>query len=580
MLLRYGCKPNGIKKMSLISSLFTRGLNNPAIPITEAYDLLTGGEPSKTGISVTGTKALGLPAFWKGINLVTRAVGKTPIAIKIRKGETKSLDRLHPAWYLLRKLPSGQNTDVPVTAFIFKQTIQSAVLMDGNGYAYIVRDNLANPISLILLDPGCVIPIKENGRLLYVVTLATGELRRINPMDMIHIKGLSYDGIIGYSVIDIMKDSLGLNLAYQISQSVFFRNGMKPGWIIEVPWRFKDDDAVKKFRERLGKIHQGIEKSHIPAVLENGAKATVLNITQEDAQFLESREFDLRMLANILFLPSSKLNDIAKVAYNSLEQENQSVLDEAYEPWFVVWEEELEFKLLTEQQKEMDSHEICFERRKLVQTPFQQRIEGYNKGVLGGWLGRDEVREWLDLNPIPEGKGEEFYIPVNVTTTDQLDDLDEPPVVKEPVVGPEPNSGEDKSIEDARINKAKEITVVQIRETAMRLFQRRIVAASRRKSTNTKNFMDWVLDDVFGNNRKAFIELLEPKVRLLKLLEDKSTDTRTESIVDDYLLELRSSLNQLAGVVDEKSLVLEVDTFMVKHESRVESFVANLIEKG
>lgn len=564
--------------MSLISSLFKRGMNNPAIPISEAYDLLTDGETSKTGISVTGTKALGLPAFWKGVNLVTRAVGKTPIAIKVRSGETKSLDRTHPAWYLLRKLPSGKNTDVPMTAFIFKQTIQAAVLMCGNGYAYIVRDNLASPIALILLDPGCVIPIKENGRLLYIVTLASGELRRINPMDMIHIKGLSYDGIIGYSIIDIMKDSLGLNLAYQISQSVFFRNGMKPGWIIEVPWRFKDEDAVKNFRARLGKIHQGIEKSHIPAVLENGAKATVLNISQEDAQFLQSREFDLRMLANILFLPSSKLNDIAKVAYNSLEQENQSVLDEAYEPWFVVWEEELEFKLLTEQQKALDSHEVCFERRKLVQTPFQQRIEGYNKGVLGGWLGRDEVREWLDLNPIPEGKGEEFYIPVNVTTTEQLNDLDEPSIDKNPVVESVP--GEDKPIEDARINKAKEITVVQIRETAMRLFQRRIVAASRRKSTNAKNFMDWVLDDVFGNNRKAFIELLEPKVRLLKLLEDKSTDTRTESIVDDYLLGLRSSLNQLAGIVDEKSLVVEVDIFMVKHESKVESFVTNLIEKG
>jgi len=568
--------------MSLISSLFTRGsgLDNPAIPIGSAYDLLTQGEVSKTGISVTGTKALGLPAFWKGVNLVTRAVGKTPIAIKIRKGETKSLDRSHPAWYLLRKLPSGKNTAVPITAFIFKQTIQAAVLMTGNGYAYVVRDIEANPIALVLLDPSCVIPIKENGNLLYVVTLTSGELRRINPMNMIHIKGLSYDGIIGYSVIDIMKDSLGLNLAYQTSQSVFFRNGMKPGWVIEVPWRFKDEDAVKKFREKLGKIHQGIEKSHIPAILENGAKATVLNISHEDAQFLQSREFDLRMLANILFLPSSKLNDIAKVAYNSLEQENQSVLDEAYEPWFVVWEEELEFKLLTEQQKELDSHEICFERRKLVQTPFQQRIEGYNKGVLGGWLGRDEVREWLDLNPIPEGKGEEFYIPVNVTTTDQLDDLNEPVVDKKAIPVSEPVPGEDKLIEDNRINKAKEITITQIRETAVRLFQRRIAAASRRKSVNSKNFMDWVLDEVFSNNRKAFVELLEPKVRLLRLLEDRSTDTKTESIVDDYLLELRSGLNQLAGIVDERSLILEVDTFMVKHENKVEVFVTTLIEKG
>lgn len=563
--------------MTLISSLFTRGFSqSPSIPLSEAYDLLTQGETSKTGISVTGDKALGLPAFWKGVNLISRAVGKTPISIKVRKGETKTIDRTHPAWYLIRKLPSGEYTDVPVTAFIFKQTIQASVLMNGNGYAYITRDKLSRPIAMTLLDSNCVVPMRENGKLLYLVSVASGELRRISPMDMLHIKGLSYDGITGYSVIDIMKDSLGLNLAYQISQSVFFRNGMKPGWIIEVPWRFKDEDAVKKFRDKLGRIHQGIEKSHIPAILENGAKATVLNITQNDSQFLQSREFDLRMLANILFLPSSKLNDIAKVAYNSLEQENQSVLDEAYEPWFVLWEEELEFKLLSEEEKLADTHSISFERRKLVQTPFQQRIEGYNKGVLGGWLGRDEVRQWEDLNPIPDGKGEEFFVPVNVTTIDQLTDPKEEVVKEVPII----EQKEEIPIEDDRINKAKEITISQIREAAVRLFQRRIAAASKRKSVNPKNFMDWILDDVVNANRKAYVELLEPKVKLLKLLQNGSTDTNTENVIVDYLLNLRRDLNQLAGVVREDSLASEVDIFMVKHESEVGVFVTTLIEKG
>jgi HK97 family phage portal protein len=567
--------------MSLISSMFTRAtIQSPSVPLSEAFDLLTQGETSKTGINVTETKALGLPAFWKGVNLIARAIGKTPIAIKVRKGESKTFDRTHPAWYLVRKLPSGANTDVPLTAFIFKQTIQASVLMQGNGYAYIQRDNQANPISMILLDSNCVVPIKENGRLIYVVSLASGEIRKINPMNMLHIRGLSYDGITGYSVIDIMKDSLGLNLAYQINQSVFFRNGMKPGWIIEVPWRFKDEDAVNKFRQKLGKVHQGIERSHIPAILENGAKATELNISQEDAQFLQSREFDLRMLSNILFLPSSKLNDIAKVAYNSLEQENQSVLDEAYEPWFVIWEEELEFKLLSEKQKEADSHEIIFERRKLVQTPFKDRIEGYNKGVLGGWLGRDEVRQWEDMNPIPDGLGEKFFRPVNVVNEGEEQPV--PPPTQPQLAQlqkPDPEE-EDKPIEDTKITKAKDITKTQIRETATRLFQRRIVAASKRKSVNVKNFMDWVLDEVFPNNRRAFMELLDPKVKLLRLLEDKSTDTRTEAIVDDYLLDLRRELNQLTGMVEQTSLVIEVDRFMIKHETKVECFVSTLIEKG
>lgn len=573
--------------MSLIQAMFrsNRGtLQSPNTPLSEAYDILAAGETSKTGIQVTDLKALGLPGFWKGINLISRAIGKTPITVKRLQGQSKIIDKAHPAWYLVRKMPSGRLGDLPTTAFIFKQTIQSWVLMYGNGYAYIVRDTDASPIALILLDPKSVIPVKENGRLVYIVGITAGEYRRVNPMNMLHMKGLSYDGLVGYSILDIMRDSLGLNLAYQINQSVFFRNGMRPGWVMEVPWRFKDEDAVKTFRRKLGKIHQGVERTFIPMILENGAKAVPLNITQEDAQFLQSREFDLRMLANILMLPSSKLNDIAKVAYNSLEQENQSVLDEAYEPWFVLWEEELEYKLLSEAEKLNDTHEIAFERRKLVQTPFRDRIEGLNKGVLAGWLGRDEVRQWEDLNPIPEGMGEKFFVPANVTTQEALDKrLTQPVNPQPPQLQRLPNEDEDKGeeeIEDERIKKSRDIIVSQLRETVDRLFKRRIMAASRRKSIDAHNFMQWVLDEMVQHNRKAYIDLIEPKVTLLHLLGNGSTDTRTSNVVDEYLLKLQRELNDLAGMVEPSNLMIEVDKFMVKHESRVSVFVDTLIEKA
>ncbi len=570
--------------MSLIESLLYRRqsratLNMPSVPLSEAYDLLVSGDKSKSGVEITDTKALGLPGFWKGVNLVCRAVGKTPLTVKKRKGEIKELDRLHPAWYLLRKVPTGAYSDVPMTPFLFKQTIMGHVLVFGNGFAYIVRDTDSTPVALILLDPRSVTPIRENGKLVYIVGITTGDYRRINPMNMLHIRGLSYDGITGYSVIDILKDTLGLNLAYQINQSVFFRNGMRPGWVIEVPWRFKDENAVKDFRKRLGNVHQGIERSHIPAVLENGAKASALNISQEDAQFLQSREFDLRMVANILFLPSSKLNDVAKVAYNSLEQENQSVLDEAYEPWFVLWEEELEFKLLTEDQKINDSHEIVFERRRLVQTPFKDRVEGYNKGVLGGWLGRDEVRGWEDLNPIPDGDGQKFFQPVNVVVVGEESKEPEKPEEQVEEKKTDDEEGED-NIEDERIEKARQITLTELQDTANRLFQRRIVLTSKRKITDSSKFMNWVLDEVFECNRMAFYEMLDSKVRLLRLLDNRSTDTNTMSLVDDYLLTLRGELNSLAGLVRSECLAIEVDKFMVKHEAEIGKFVDILIERG
>lgn len=552
----------------LLRPLFQRAtVNSPSVPLSDAYDLLVAGEQSNTGIAVTEGKALGQTGFWKGVNLVTRAVAKTPVNVKRRIGENRVIDRNHPAWYLLRKLPTGVNYDVPCTPFIFKQTLMSGVLIQGNGYAYIIRDNQSNPVGLIWMDPRAVIPIKENGKLLYLITLETGETRRLNPMNVIHLKGLGYDGITGYSVIEVMKDCLGLNIAYEKNQSVFFKNGMQPGWVIEVPWKFRDEDSVKEFRRRLGKVHGGLEKAHIPAILENGAKANPLSVTREDSQFLQSREFDLRMLANIFFLPSSKFNDIAKVAYNSLEQENQSVLNEAYEPWFVMCEEEFEFKLLSEEQKVTDSHAITFERRNLVQTPFKDRIEGYNKGVLGGYFGRDEVRDWEDLNPMPNEEGKKFFVPVNVKTVGEESE-------------PEPQQPQDEEmdIEGDRVKKARTILEQQLVETVNRLFKRRVVLASKRKTMDSHKFMDWLLDELVQHNRQAFVELIEPKIELLTLLENRDINGNCSYEIDSFLIGLRNQLNDLMGLVDRESLVSEVDNFLVRYESKIPSFVERLMQ--
>jgi len=548
----------------IIDRLFKRGtIQSPSIPLSEAYDLLTAGEKSHTGISVTQEKVLGNAGYWKGVNLISRGIAKTPIMVQKRIDESYYYDRMHPAWYLLRKLPTGVNYEVPCTPFIFKQTLQANCLDFGNGFAYIMRNGMQQPVGLIWLDPNAVIPLKENGSLMYLVTLESGELRKIPPMDMIHIKGLSYDGITGYRVIDVMKNMLGLNLAYEMNQSVFFKNQMRPGWILEVPWKFRDEAAVANFRKKMGRVHQGLAKSHIPMILENGAKASPLNISHEDAQFMQSREFDLRMLANLFFLPSSKLNDIAKTAYNSLEQENQSVLDDAYDPWFIVWEEEFEYKLLSEKEKETDSHRIRFNRRDIVRIPFKDRVEGTNKAVLSGWLSKDEAREEEGLNPIPKGKGKVFYIPANVIPDNEETEADN-----------------DMEIEDDRIEKAKEIARQAIHSIAAKLVNRRIAKAARMKAVNPNSFMTWLLDDLVDLNRDAFVDLLNPFVSQLKLLNGSSTDSNVERLVDDYLLDIRSELNQLAGMVSKTELITSVELAVTKRCDTVCEFADRLIKKG
>jgi len=565
-----------------ILNVLQRGsIESPSVPLSSAFDLLGGNNKSATGEVINSTKALGIPAYWKGVNLICRGIAKTPLVLSQKiYPEGKREAKEHKVWGLLKKVASGDSLDCPMSAFNLKLAIMGNTLNYGNGFAYIVRNGFNEPIALIWLNPNCVVPLLENGKLVYVVQLQSGETRRINVMNMLHIKGLSFDGITGYSVIDLLKECLGLNIAYEKNQAYFFKNAMRPGWIIQVPWRFKDNEAVQEFRKRLGKVHQGLERSHIPAILENGAEAKPLGMSHDDSQFIQSREFDLRMLANLLFLPSSKLGDNAKSSYNSLEQENQNTLDEAFDPWFVAWESECEFKLLTEQEKLNDSYSIRFNRNSLVQVAFATKIEGYNKAVLGGWLSRDEVRNKEEMNPIPDNLGEGFFIPQNVYVAGESDngngngngsDND-----KEKKEKDSQEKQENSYLEKQK--KIKTLTYEQLRYTVNRCVNR-IGTQARAKSINGKRFMTWLLDEMYQDNLDVLVSIVDPTVRLTKLICEQSTESKTGEVFDKWLMSVRTELNDIAGLVRQDQLVQLVDMAMVKRLSDVELLVSQLMRK-
>ena len=239
-----------------------------------------------------------------------------------------------------------------MTAFTFRQTLQSHALIHGNGYAYIFRDANAGPTDMLVLDPEYVTPIKEDGRLLYLVTnmqLPDGQTRdrKILPENILHIRGLSHTGLVGYSVVDILRESLGLGLAAQKYGSVFFKNNARPSMVIEMPGQLRDTEAVSRLRDSWGKIHEGIDNSNKPAILENQASVKNLSFSNEDAQFLQTREFEIRQVANIIGVPPHKIGDPTRTSHSSLESENQAYLQDSLDPWLCNWEKECEDKILT-----------------------------------------------------------------------------------------------------------------------------------------------------------------------------------------------------------------------------------------
>ena len=170
-------------------------------------------------------------------------------------------------------------------------------------------------------------------------------------------------------------------------------------------------EARKNIRDSWERIYSGLDNAHKTAILEEGLDAVPLTINARDSQLLESKQFSLIDVANILNLPPSRLGANVATSYGSLEQENQNLLDDAIDPWLVAWEEECEAKLLTRRERVKRTHMIAFDRFPLVRADLQQRGEFYTKALASGWMSFDEVRGREGINPMPGGLGRVYARP-------------------------------------------------------------------------------------------------------------------------------------------------------------------------
>lgn len=366
---------------------------NPNFDINspEAWDTLLGGRGTSSGEKISRDKALTHAPWFRGINLVSNSVGRLHLEVFKNTPEGKVLDTTHPAWRLLRRKPNRF-----MTAFHFKKTLIAHALQEGNGYAYIFGASDGTPLELLLLDPCDTMPVRINGVLWYLTSI-NGEARKLRAEDVLHIRGLSFDGLTGYSVWDKARESLGLGLAARKFGAKFFANNARPNIAIEIPQRY-DKPTAENIRKSWEGIQGGLENSHRIALLWAGQKLHPFSIDADKAQLIETRAFENKEIALFIGIPSHKLGDKDAASYNSLEQENQDYLDEGLDPWLTAIEEECWDKLLTEEQKLAESHEIVFKRKMLLranrtdQANYLQKATGNRP-----WLTPDEARDEEDL---------------------------------------------------------------------------------------------------------------------------------------------------------------------------------------
>ena len=400
---------------------------NPATPLSsiaegdDLYEALAGDTGNAAGVKVTRKRALGHSAIWRAVNLIAGDVGRHAFRVyRYAPGGSGLLDDTrHQAARVMRR-PNDY-----MTPFTFRQTIQAHALLSGNGYAYIFRDVDAKPLELLPLDPDRTWPVRANGQLWYVSECGEplkGKSRnklsmvRIPATDMLHIKGLGFDGLVGYSVTRILRETIGCALAARDYGARYFKNNASPGIVLEVPASMKDT-AINMLRTSWAELHQGVDKSHLPAILRDGVKLAQWAANARDAQLIENRDFDNREVANIIGVPPHKVGDPSRTAYNSLEAENQAYHEDTLGRWFCAWEQESDSKLLTESEKELETHTCRFDPRPLSRVSLSARTAYYVAAITNGWKNADEIRAMEGDNPLPNGAGQVYRSPVNLAPT-------------------------------------------------------------------------------------------------------------------------------------------------------------------
>lgn len=399
--------------MSLLSRLvgWFRSLENPRRPLDPWSNALSDsldGSVSLAGVRVGREKAHSSAGFWRGVHLVSGTIAKLPLGVYRALSPGAEPDPQHPAHRLLRRQPNEA-----MTPYVWKRLMMAHVLCHGNGYSYVERTQAGAPLALLPLDPERTYPVRRDGRLYYLHELKGGEVRKLDPGDVLHLKGYGFDGLEGYPVLQKARETLGLDLATRGYASTFFRNNARPNVALKHPSRLSPE-ARRNLRESWERLYSGFENAHRAAILEEGLELQELTINARDSQLLESRQFTLIEIANFLGVPPHKLGAAVNVSYKSLEQENQAYLDDSIDPWLVMWEEECDCKLLGRYQRERQTHAVCFDRFPLVRADLQQRGAYYVQAVANGWMSPDDVRAREGQNPLPAGLGGIYYRPANL----------------------------------------------------------------------------------------------------------------------------------------------------------------------
>lgn len=356
---------------------------------------------SNSGVRVSEINSIGLPAVWAAVRLLSETISSLPLNVyRNDKDGSKYVDEKNNINLLLSTSPNSK-----YTSFTWRNALMNSLLLWGNGYSLIKRNGGGRPVELELLDPAKVDPLLGDDNELYYKVKDRGSF---NSMEILHIVGLSFNGLIGKSPIQACKEAVGFGLATQKYGSNFFQGANLSG-VLEVSGVLTDD-AANRLRQSWNSRYSGLSNSHSTAVLENGTTFKPISMPLADAEFVNASNFSVAQVARIFRVPPHMIGDLSKATYSNIEQQSLEFAKYSLTPYLINIEQELNRKLLST--KEQNTHFCKFRTTELLRSDANSRADYYRKLFEVGALSPNDIRSAENMNKIPNG--DDYFVPLNL----------------------------------------------------------------------------------------------------------------------------------------------------------------------
>tara|TARA_Y100000401_G_scaffold117519_1_gene126833 strand:- start:20333 stop:21976 length:1644 start_codon:yes stop_codon:yes gene_type:complete len=369
----------------------------------------TGGRTS-AGVSVSNQSAFQFTAIYAAIRVLAESIASLPLITYERlPGGGKRRATETPSYTMLHDAPSPEQT-----ACSMIETVMAHVLSWGNGYCELVRDGAGNVREMYPIRPDRVKIYRLDGQLIYCYrTDHDGDI--ILPyQNVLHIAGLGFDGLQGYSPIHQARTAIGLGKAAEEFGSAFFGNAARPSGVLSHPGHLTPE-AMERLRESWSSLHQGPRSTGRVVIAEEGLSWSSIGIPPEDAQFLQTRRFQIEEIARVYRVSPLHLQDLSRATYSNFEQAMLSFYVDTLRPWLVKWEQELKRKVFGLQSNFFAE----FQLDGLLRGDTISRYQAYKVGREAGFLSVNEIRSLENMNPV-EG-GDRYIEPLNYQAVGEPD---------------------------------------------------------------------------------------------------------------------------------------------------------------